>query len=253
MPNIVRQAKQEGRNVIGSFINSNCAAIVEVMGFAGFDFVIIDNEHSSLEADLTSDLIRAAECRDLCALARVREVSRPAVMKLLDVGAKGLIIPNITSLSQVQDVIKYGKYPPLGQRGYGAVRTNDWASGEKTVRETMDEMNDDVIILPQCETVEALAIIEDIVSLEGVDGIFIGPFDLSVSMGIPGEFDRPEFQEALQTIIGTCRKHHKICMKFTANAETAAADMALGVDAPVCNTDLGILINAGRDILKKLR
>lgn len=253
MSNLIRQAKLEGRNVIGSFINSNCTTIVEAMGFAGFDFVIIDNEHSSLEAELTCELIRAAECRNLCALARVREVSRPAVMKLLDVGAKGLIIPNVTSLKQVQDVIKYGKYPPLGQRGYGAVRTNNWACSEKTVRETMDDMNDDVIILPQCETVEALAIIDDIVALDGVDGIFIGPFDLSVSMGIPGEFSNPVFLDALQTIIAACRRHNKICMKFTPTATTAAEDIRLGVDAPVCNTDIGILIQACRDLLGQLK
>lgn len=168
---------------------------MECLGRTGLDFAIIDNEHSPIEAETTAALVRAAELSGICPIARVREISRPAVLKLLDVGVQGLIVPNVKTLDQVRSLVDYAKYYPIGQRGFCPSRKDGWGfDGLGSVPETMRHFNGETLLFPQCETAEALDIIEDICAVDGVDGIFVGPFDLSISMGIPGQFDAPEFQ-----------------------------------------------------------
>ena len=163
---------------------------MECLGRTGLDFAIIDNEHSPIEAETTAALVRAAELSGICPLARVREISRPAVLKLLDVGVQGLIVPNVKTLEQVQVLVNYAKYYPIGQRGFCPSRKDGWGfDGLGSVPETMRHFNGETLLFPQCETAEALDIIEDICAVDGVDGIFVGPFDLSISMGMPGQFD----------------------------------------------------------------
>ena len=128
------------------------------------------------------------------------------MLKLLDVGVQGLIVPNVKTLAQVQELVNYAKYYPIGQRGFCPSRKDGWGfDGLGSVPETMRHFNGETLLFPQCETAEALAIIEDICAVDGVDGIFVDPFDLSISMGMPGQFDAPEFQAAVTRIVAACR------------------------------------------------
>ena len=168
MKNTLKEKLARGEKPLGTFVNTGSAAVVECLGCTGLDFVILDNEHSPIEAETTATLVRAAECRGLTPLARVREISRPAILKLLDV------------------------------RGFCPSRKDAWGTADLgPVPQAMSYFNSQTLLIPQCETAEALAEIEAITALPGVDGIFIGPFDLSISLGIPGEFENPAFRAAL--------------------------------------------------------
>lgn len=195
MENTLKQKLAAGAQPIGTFFDTASVSLMECLGRTGLDFAIIDNEHSPIEAETTAALVRAAELSGICPIARVREISRPAVLKLLDVGVQGLIVPNVKTLEQVQELVNYAKYYPIGQRGFCPSRKDGWGfDGLGSVPETMRHFNGETLLFPQCETAEALAIIEDICAVDGVDGIFVGPFDLSISMGMPGQFDARNFR-----------------------------------------------------------
>ena len=220
MENTLKQKLAAGAQPIGTFFDTASVSLMECLGRTGLDFAIIDNEHSPIEAETTAALVRAAELSGICPLARVREISRPAVLKLLDVGVQGLIVPNVKTLEQVQELVNYAKYYPIGQRGFCPSRKDGWGfDGLGSVPETMRHFNGETLLFPQCETAEALDIIEDICAVDGVDGIFVGPFDLSISMGMPGQFDAPEFQAAITRIVAACHAAGKYCMFFTGTAD----------------------------------
>ena len=238
---------------VGTFVTTGSAAVVDCLGCTGLDFVILDNEHSPTEAESTCQMVRAAEARGLTPLARVSEISRPAVLKLLDVGVQGLIVPNVRSAEDVRQVIAYAKYYPLGERGFCPTRKDGWGhTMSGTVLDTMAHFNRETLVIPQCETAEALAEIRRITAMEGVDGIFIGPFDLSISMGLPGEFEHPTFKAALREILSACHEAGKPCLMFAANGEAATQRLAEGFDGIALGLDATLLIGAVQAQLQKI-
>ncbi len=254
--NALKETIQRGERALGTFFELGSTNIVECLGRTGLDFIIIDNEHGPFEPESTLDYVRVAELSGITPLARVREISRPAVLKLLDVGAKGLIVPCVETVEQVQRLVEYAKYAPVGKRGYSGSRKDCWGfdyPATETMRENMRINNEETLLIPQCETVGCLEHIEEVAAMEGVDGIFVGPFDLSISMGMPGEFDRPEFQAAIARVLAACKAHGKISMIFTPNADTAKKYFEQGFDAVAYSMDAAILVNGFRAIVKQVK
>lgn len=248
MENSLKRKLQNGEKPLGTFFASGSAAMMECLGRTGLDFVVIDNEHAPMEAETTADLIRVAELTGLCPLARVREISRPAVLKLLDVGAQGLIVPNVQSVEDVKSLISYAKYYPLGERGFCPTRKDGWGYDVPgSISEVMAHFNEETLLIPQCETMGALESIEEIVALDGVDGIFVGPFDLSISMGIPGQFQSDAFQAALTRILSACHAAGKFCLFFGGSKEAVEAGYARGFDAMAYGIDTMLFIRQLRD------
>ena len=241
MENTLKQKLAAGAQPIGTFFDTASVSLMECLGRTGLDFAIIDNEHSPIEAETTAALVRASELSGICPLARVREISRPAVLKLLDVGVQGLIVPNVKTLAQVQELVNYAKYYPIGQRGFCPSRKDGWGfDGLGSVPETMRHFNGETLLFPQCETAEALAIIKDICAVDGVDGIFVGPFDLSISMGIPGQFD-------------ACRAAGKYCMFFTGTADGVIDGFRRGFDAMAYSLDAALFIQSVKRDVEDIR
>lgn len=254
MNNALKAKLQNGEKPIGMFFDTASEYIMECLGRTGLDFVIIDNEHSPIEAETSARLIRIAELSGLTPLCRVRDSSRPAILKLLDVGAQGLIIPNVHTVEQVRDIISYARYYPIGQRGFCPSRKDGWGfDGLGSVPETMEHFNRETLIIPQCETVGALEHIEEIAAIDGVDGIFVGPFDLSISMGIPGDFANPAFQAALTRIINACRAAGKWCIFFTGSVEGVADGFARGFDGMAYSLDAAVFIEAVKERVERAR
>ncbi len=243
MHNILKQKLAQGKQPLGTFVGTASPAVVECLGCAGLDFVILDNEHSPVEAETTAAMVRAAELRNVTPLARVREISRPAILKLLDVGVQGLIVPDVRSTEDVRRVVDYAKYAPVGRRGFCPSRKDGWGTDPQCgVLDTMAHFNQETLVIPQCETAEALSDIETIAAMDGVDGIFIGPFDLSISMGMPGDFENPQFRAALARILSACRAAGKPCLIFAGDGAGAAVRFAQGYDAVAMGLDATLLI-----------
>jgi len=256
MENLLKKQLETGKAPIGTFFELGSASVAEALAHTGLDFMIIDNEHGPFEAESTADFIRAALLHGLCPLARVREISRPAILKLLDVGAQGIIVPDIHTVAQVRELVDYAKFAPLGKRGFCPTRKDGWGyqhPATLSVSENMAYSNEQTLLIPQCETVGALENIEEIAAMDGVDGIFIGPFDLSISMGIPGQFEHPDFLNALARIKDACHQANKFCIYFTVNETYAKNALAQGFDVIAYSLDAAILIQAYRNILERIK
>ena len=245
-----------GRKPLGTFVELGGANVVEALGQTGLDFLIVDNEHGPFDVESSLECIRAAEGAGLTPLCRVRELTRPGVMKLLDQGAAGLIVPFIETVEQVKDLVALGKYAPIGKRGFSGSRKDRWSfahPGALPLQEQLDYWNGRTLLIPQCETAGCLEHIEEIAALEGVDGIFVGPFDLSISLGIPGQFQDPILLAAFDRVLKACRAAGKFSMIFTANPAWIKDYYAMGFDMVTCSMDAAVLIQGFKDLVKDVQ
>lgn len=257
MKNKLRQLLDEKKPILGTFFELGGANAVEALGQTGLDYIIIDNEHGPFETESSLECIRACEGSGLASLCRIREVSRPGVMKLLDQGADGLIVPYIENMDQIHTLIGYGKYAPIGHRGFSGSRKDCWGfaepAGGNSFEYQMEYWNRETFIIPQCETLGALEHIEEITATEGVDGIFVGPFDLSISMGMPGQFHDPVFLAALNRILKACKANGKFSMIFTTHEEWIQEYYDMGFDMVAWSMDAAVMINGFRNVVGKTK
>ncbi|MCI2099608.1 MAG: aldolase/citrate lyase family protein [Acidaminococcus sp.] len=237
----------------GTFFELGGRIAMESLTRTGLDYVIIDTEHGCFSTESTAEYILAAEKGGLLPYVRIGDTRRPYVLRMLDIGARGLIIPNIRTLEQVKNIVEYAKFPPLGNRGFCPNRTTGWGADAwaQDVHSYMDTCNRRVKVIPQCETKEALEQIEEITALPGVDGIFVGPCDLSIDLGIPLQFDNPLLLRAIERIVKACKKEGKESYIFAGNMKDAVKWVQKGFDSITYNLDVSVLINAFQTLVKE--
>ena len=168
----------------------------------------------------------------------------------------GIIVKEIIPEISRANIVEFGKYTPMGSRGFCPTRVCDFGYGDafaNGILEYTQKANEETMLIPQCETLECLADIENIVSVEGISGIFIGPFDLSLAMGIPAQFDRPEFKEAIMKVLTVCHEKNKPVFIFAPNKETAKLRLEQGFDSVTVNGDLNVMTEAYMEIVKSLK
>ncbi len=253
--NIVKEKIKKGEKVIGTFFELGGQTAVEALGIAGLDFIIIDCEHGPFDVESAMEFIRAAELKNLTPFVRVKDTTRPSILKMLDIGAKALIIPCIETVEQVEKIVEFGKYYPLGKRGFFFSRVGGYGNSPDaaSIDRYMEINNENTIIIPQCETLGCLENIETIVEMAGVDGIFVGPFDLSISLGIPGQFKDQKFVDAIERVKSACKNAGKPLFIYTVNAEAANEYLSQGMDGAAISTDVNVYIDAYKDLLGKIR
>ena len=183
---------------IGTFVSMGNMSEVECLGYTGLDFVVIDTEHGPFDTETMMNLIRAAELVHLVPVVRLANVDHKDIQRAADCGAQAIILPCLRELDDFKKAVALAKYAPIGQRGFIKGRGTHFGNAPWAATETLEEYyansNERLLVMPQCETKEALEQIEDIVQIEGLDGIFIGPYDLSTCLGIPGQFETPVFK-----------------------------------------------------------
>jgi 4-hydroxy-2-oxoheptanedioate aldolase len=255
MKNNVKTKLSKKETVIGTFFELGSCQTVEALASTGIDYIIIDCEHGPFDTESTLEYVRTAELSSLTPFVRVKDITRPSILKNLDLGAKGLIIPNVESIEQVKEIVEWGKYFPTGKRGVFLGRTSGF--GNDSIAEDIDNYfnisNSETMIIPQCETMGCLENIEDIVSLEGVDGIFIGPYDLSTALGAPADFTSKNFTDALERILKACKKTGKPCFIYTGTENEAKKLISDGYDGIALSMDASFLINAYKATLSRLK
>lgn len=243
------------KKTVGTFFELGGTGLMECLTRTGLDYVIIDTEHSYFSEESVADYIRTAENGNLIPFVRIGDIRRPYVLRMLDIGARGLIIPNITSVDQVKELVSYAKFAPIGKRGYCPTRTSGWGADDwsKDIDAYMAECNRRCKVIPQCETKEALEHIEEITALPGVDGIFVGPCDLSISMGIPLQFDSPVLIEAIERILAACKKYNKESYIFAGTPENGRQWLEKGYDSVACSLDASIIMKGFQDLVNGCR
>lgn len=243
-------------SAVGTFLGVTNVPEMEILGYTGLDFVIIDTEHGPYDTMQMSDLAKAAELAGMAPVVRIADVTHKEIQRAADNGAQGIIVPCLRSVDDFKKAVDLAKFAPIGNCGFIKARgcgfgNEEWAGG--SLRSYMEKSNEKLLVLPQCETAEALAAIEEIVAIEGLDGIFIGPFDLSISMGIPAEFDNPVFQAALDRILTACKKAGKLCMIYTNNPAESRKYLAAGYDAVANSIDTVVYKEAYKKIVDEIR
>lgn len=196
---------KKNKLTIGSWIMMGDPTSVEVMALAGFDWLAIDIEHTSINLDKLNVLIQIIQAKKIKALVRVSKNEEVIIKKILDMGADGIIVPMINSKDDAINAINYAKYPPIGMRGVGLTRASQY--GEK-FEDYKKWVKDELVIIAQIEHINAVNNIEQIIKVDGIDGVLIGPYDLSASMGFPGKFDDIKFKDAIKKVTDVCKANN---------------------------------------------
>lgn len=192
---------KSGRTLKGIFIGMPAPALVEMAGHAGFDFVVIDNEHGNSTLESTEHMIRAAKAVNVIPVVRTLETD---ILHVLDLGASAIKIPGVNTAEKAKRIVHAAKYPPLGQRGAAfATRAAGFGffGGEAHVKAS----NEGTSVMVMIETAEALRNLDRILAVEGIDCAFVGPNDLSFSMGLPGQVNHPEVRAAVEGAVKRIR------------------------------------------------
>jgi 2-dehydro-3-deoxyglucarate aldolase len=188
---------------IGSWITIGNSSVIEIMATAGFEWLCIDMEHTSIDLATAKMLITTIHANDMKALVRVSKNEEVAIKKVMDMGADGVIVPMVKSKEDAQTAIDYVKYPPIGKRGVGLYRAQNYGIGFDEYKKWVEE---EAVIIAQIEHIEAVNNIEEIIDSDGIDGVIIGPYDLSGSMGYPGEYHRSDVKDAIAKVLRVCKE-----------------------------------------------
>lgn len=201
----LRQKILNGEIVTGMWSQSGNPVIAEIMADYGHDFIAADMEHGDMNEEAFAHFARAVRGR--CApFARVRENDTIAIRRLLDCGASGIIVPLVNNAEDAKNAVSAAKYPPVGVRGFAFVRANNWG---KDFDEYAGTANDNIAIIVMIETKEAVENIDLILSVDGVDGVLVGPYDMSGSYGVAGQTNHPLVEKAKERVLDSCKKYNK--------------------------------------------
>jgi len=186
-----------GGHALGSWLTLPSPAIAEMMARAGYDWLACDLEHASLDLSQCAELMRAASLAGAEPMVRLSANDPVLIKRVMDAGANGIIVPMVNSAEEAAAAVAAMQYPPRGNRGVGLFRAQGYGA---TFQEYKRWLAEEAVCIVQIEHIEAVRNLESILAVDGVDGYIIGPYDLSASLGVPGEFDRPEVREALAEI-----------------------------------------------------
>ncbi|MBU1658153.1 2,4-dihydroxyhept-2-ene-1,7-dioic acid aldolase [bacterium] len=201
----LKQKLKNNELTIGSWIMMGNPMSVEVMALAGFEWLVVDIEHTSIDLETAQTLITTIQANGIKALVRVSKNEEVIIKKILDMGADGIIVPMVCTKEEAIQAVEYAKYPPVGKRGVGLYRAQKYGT---KFEEYKKWVNEELVIIAQIEHIDAVNNIDEILKVDGIDGTIIGPYDLSGSMGYPGEFEREDVKEAVQKVLDRCKEHN---------------------------------------------
>ena len=202
MRNSVKAKLKAGKSVFGFRMDFVSPYIVEILGKTGFDFVYFDCEHGPMSEESCDEMIRAAELVGIVPLVRTPSIEPAAILRYLDSGAMGVIIPHCHNRTVAKNAVKAVKYPPAGDRGMGG---RSFVLSGKSVQDYVRDANEETLIIVMIEDPEAVDNLQEILSIEEIDVLFVGRLDLSVALGIPGQLDHPRINEIISEVISQAR------------------------------------------------
>ncbi len=240
--NSVKRALKEGKFQLGcGFGNFRSAEIPRLLAAAGFQWAFIDTEHGNFDLETVCDICRVSHLINFCPIVRVADFQYSLVARALDNGAGGIVFPRTEDPKQLETAISWTWYPPTGARGFGLAPCNlDYES--LTFTQMTDHYNANLMRVVQIESVRAIAALDEILSVKGFDTIMIGPADLSISLGVPGDMDHPKMVGAVETIRDACLRHGIVPGIHTRSSAMARFWKDRGMLFVGCSNDLAMLL-----------
>jgi 2-keto-3-deoxy-L-rhamnonate aldolase RhmA len=224
-------------------------AVAEILADTGFDWLFVDGEHGAFERRDIERVLQAVDRRVTC-LVRVPEVREAPIKQALDLGAGGIIAPQVNTADQAREVVAYARYAPQGRRGVGLARAQGYG---RRFNEYLERANEEVTVVVQAEHIEAARNIEAIAAVEGVDAVLVGPYDLSASMGRAGQLDNAEVRAAIDRITKACQRLGTPLGIFGIGAANVRPFMERGYRLIVAGIDSVMLGDAADTVLRDLR
>ncbi len=251
--NQVKQALKGGRLQLGTgFWQLRSPEVARLLVAAGFNWAFVDTEHGGFDLETVQDLCRVSRLAGLSPIVRVGDLQYPLVARALDCGADGIIFPRVEDPELLARAVSWTKFPPAGIRGYGlSLHQLDYET--HSFAEVIEHMNRNSMVVFQIETRRAFDAREELLSVPGVDAVMIGPADLSISLGVPGEFEHPLMVETIDAIIQSCRAHGVAPGIQTRNLKLAQFWRDRGMLFLGCSNELGMLWERASEIIRGLR
>lgn len=254
MNNDLKARLKKGEHLLGTIINFiDHPEIAKVFKVCGFDYFMIDCEHAGYDYSAVARMLSLAREVGICAIVRVPEPKREVILKYMEMGAGGLMLPNVETREEAEKLVEYSKYAPLGNRGVSLLRP---AAGFEPVgnpAEYMKKVNDETILVIQIESQAASNNVDQLLSVEGIDAAFIGPNDLSQSMGIMGQTNHPDFIAAVDRVAKVAKELNKFSGMQTGTPEGLEPWIAKGMTLNLWSSDLGIFMNTLKTGIAKLK
>ncbi len=249
----LKEMAQSKKLKVGHFIVEFATpGIGHIMKSAGCDFVLLDMEHSGFSVETVKSLLRYVQAAELPAIARVPSQDYHHIARICDMGAEGIMVPMVSTADQARSIVASIKYFPEGKRGVALqVAHDDYRPGP--VKEKLASANRRTTTFIQIETAEGVDNAAEIAAVPGVDCLWVGHFDLSVSLGVPGEFDHPKFKKAIDKIVVASREHGKALGRLVPTVEQGLELNAVGFDFICYSGDVWVLHNALAEAVGKLK
>jgi 2-keto-3-deoxy-L-rhamnonate aldolase RhmA len=247
--NTLKQKLGEGRTTVGLWVTLESPSISEIAVTLGYDWIVIDAEHGHLDFKEIQDHVRVTRNTPTTPLVRIAEVQQGLIKRVLDMGAEGILVPQVYTAAEVAQAVRFAKYPPWGIRGVGGERATTWGLD---LREATRAANREVMVIPLMETVAAGEAIDAILDVEGVDAIFFGPADYSSSAGHLGEWEGPGVAERLLQIKDRIRARGVPCGIMGKDVTNARMRREQGFQLIGLGSDTGFLIRASQEAMKGL-
>jgi 2-keto-3-deoxy-L-rhamnonate aldolase RhmA len=234
---------------IGTLLSISAPQIAEIIAMSGFDWVFIDMEHSAMSLESVQNAIQIMEGKILT-IVRVPGNDEVWIKKILDTGCDGIIVPMVNSADEARKVVQASKYPPQGRRSVGLARAHKYGAASNNY---LENANRDLLIMIQCEHKDAVKNFDDILEVKGIDSVFIGPYDLSASMGLTGQVSHPEVLGTIRLVKDKCRKAGMPYGIYSSTTEDMVSEIKTGCTFLLTGVDANMLLNSYADLLKKLK
>jgi len=250
--NKLKKVLKNNKVAIGPFMKFTDPAAVEIVGYAGFDFVIIDTEHGPISIETAQNFIRAAEVAGITPIIRVRENNSSLILRALDIGAQGVEIPQISTKEDALRAVEAAKFSPQGERGVCRfVRAANYSSLNQY--KYFEFSNKETLLIVHIEGVEGVKNLKEILTVKDLDVIFLGPYDLSSSCGVTGQINHPAVVKKMEEAVKLSQKANIAVGTFVDNVEDAKKWIDVGVQYISFSVDVGIFYEACCRVVKDLR
>ena len=252
----LKKRLQKGETVIGPFVIVPSCTLVETLGYAGMDFCILDSEHGPLTMETCIDLVISAQGAGVAPIIRVGANDERLILRALDIGSEGVQVPQINVRADGERVVNSAKYAPIGERGLSVfTRAGNYfkEGGAAGGKNHTDRQNDETAVIVHIEGKRGLDNLEDIMEVEGIDVLFLGPYDISQSLGVPGQVRSPKVERALKAATDKARKRGRAVGSYAKDTEMGKWLLDLGVQYLSINVDATIYMQPCDGIVKALR
>lgn len=250
----LKEKLKAGQSILGTMVtvfeNPEIAKILKV---CGFDFFLVDCEHGNFDYSDVAKMFAVAREAGIPPMVRIPEVKREVVLKYMEMGARGILLPNAETVEQAKALVNYSKYYPQGNRGVSLLRAHTGFDKIDSATDFMKKSNEENILMLQIESPIAVKNIDDLLAVDGIDAAFVGPNDLSQSMGIMGQMENPLFIEAVDKVIAAAKKRNKFAGIHLMSVDALEPWIKKGMTLNLWANDIIMMMNAAKAGLAKLK